>query len=188
VGRDDACVGIRSAKAVSGVVKHLGPSVMSHGSPESVGRPRDESRGVSREQTRYGYTPIVEVAEVGWTHRASCSPGGPQGLAGKRALAGRKLEAPPDAEHEWREGETVRGRRRRSKVGAGSACGFRLAGSRIRRKAFSGFRPHSPHRAVRREVLRLVGQSSVARFVSAKRLRTTQRIGRQGEPIGRARR
>jgi len=26
-----------------------------------------------------------------------------------RALARRKLEAPPDAGHEWREGETVRG-------------------------------------------------------------------------------
>jgi hypothetical protein len=75
-----------------------------------VGRPRGESRGASRERARYGYTQIVQVAEVGWTHRASCPPGGRKAFWRVRALAGRKLEAPPDAGHEPREGETVRER------------------------------------------------------------------------------
>jgi hypothetical protein len=71
--------------------------------------PRDESRARSRERTRYEYTQIVQVAEVGRTHRAPCPPEGRKTLWRARALARRKLEAPPDAEHEQREGETVRG-------------------------------------------------------------------------------
>jgi len=34
----------------------LGPPVIPHGAQDSVGCPRDESRGVSWERTRYGYT------------------------------------------------------------------------------------------------------------------------------------
>jgi hypothetical protein len=52
---------------------------------------------------------FVRVAEVGWTHRASSAPGGRKASWSERALAWRKLEAPPDAGHEWRDGETVRG-------------------------------------------------------------------------------
>jgi len=41
-----------------------------------------------------------------------------------RALAGRKLEAPPDAGHEWREGEPVRGTSRtQTSLRDVSACG-----------------------------------------------------------------
>jgi hypothetical protein len=96
----------------------LGPPESPHGAQDSASRasgsferrrrPRDESRARSRERTRYGYTQIVQVAEVGRTHRASCPPGGRKTTWRGRALARRKLEAPPDAEHESREGETVR--------------------------------------------------------------------------------
>jgi hypothetical protein len=50
-----------------------------------------------RERTRYGCTQIVQVAEVGRTHRASCPPEGRKALWRARALARRKLEALPDA-------------------------------------------------------------------------------------------
>ena len=55
-----------------------GSPVMSHGAQT----PRDvhavKAAVVSRERARYGYTQIVQVAEVGRTHRASCPPGGPK--------------------------------------------------------------------------------------------------------------
>jgi len=57
-----------------------------------------------------GVRSIIQVAEVGQTHRASCPPGGRKACWRARALARRKLEAPPDAGHEPREGETVRGK------------------------------------------------------------------------------
>jgi hypothetical protein len=95
-----------------------------------VGRPRGESRGVSRERARYGCTQIVRVAEVGRMHRASCPLGGCKASWRARALAGRKPEASPDARHGWRKGETVRGKARTVHVRAAPACGFRLAGSR----------------------------------------------------------
>jgi hypothetical protein len=103
-----------------------------------VGCPRGESRVVGRERTRYGYTQIVQVAEVGRTHRASCPPEGRKALWRARALARRKLEAPPDAGHEPREGETVREKALTIK----STCLFGLWVSArrfsIRRKVFSG--------------------------------------------------
>ena len=81
------------------------------------------------------------MAEVGRTYRAFRPPEGRKTLWRAGALAGRKLEAPPDAEHEPREGETVRGR-------ALTIIGTRwfdlwVSARRfsIRRKAFSGFRP-----------------------------------------------
>jgi hypothetical protein len=70
--------------------------------------PRDESRGAIRECTRYGYTQIVQVAEVGQSHRACFPPWGRKASWRDGTLARRKLEAPPDAGHEPREGETVR--------------------------------------------------------------------------------
>jgi len=52
-----------------------------------------------------------------------------------RALAGRKLEAPPDAGHEPREGETVRGTSAFIQTFAhGLASGFRLTCSRDDRR------------------------------------------------------
>jgi hypothetical protein len=57
-----------------------------------------------------GVRSIIQVAEVGQTHRASCPPGGRKACWRARALARRKLEAPPDVGHEPREGETVRGK------------------------------------------------------------------------------
>lgn len=91
-------------------------------SPRSSVKAR--SRGASRERTRYGCTQIVQVAEVGQTHRASCPPEGRKTRWRARALAGRKLEAPPDVEHEPRKGETVGGRAFTIK----STCSFRLVG------------------------------------------------------------
>lgn len=90
------CVQLRSAEAGTSVVKHSVPR-KSQGAQDSMRPPRDESRARSRERTRYGYTQIVQVAEVGRTHRASCPPGARKTSWRARALARRKLEAPPDA-------------------------------------------------------------------------------------------
>jgi hypothetical protein len=146
-----------------------------------VGRPRGESRGVSRERARYGYTQIVQVAEVGRTHRASCPPGGRKASWRARALAGRKLEAPPDAGHEPREGEPVRGRAQTIKrarllrlVGFGSQALDTTEG-------VPGLSPVLPSPAIRRGVLRLAGQSSVApsaRSVSRTAHRSARRAAR----------
>jgi len=66
----------------------------------------------------------------------------------KRALAGRKFVAPPDAERGWIKGETVRLVRGIPQVSAGSRhAGFGLH-ARTRWKAFSGFCPAGPHRHV----------------------------------------
>jgi len=62
-----------------------------------------------------------------------------------RALAGRKLEAPPDAEHEPREGETVRGKALTIKSTRWFGLWVSARKLSIRRKAFSGFRPSCPH-------------------------------------------
>jgi hypothetical protein len=59
-----------------------------------------------------------------------------------RALAGRKLEAPPDAGHEWRDGETVCGHARAIQVSRVHwPRGLKPRGFTIRPKAFSGFCP-----------------------------------------------
>jgi len=91
-GKMAARVQRRSAEAFTSVVKHSVPRSTLR-SPRLRGGPRGESRVVSRERTRYGCTLIVQVAEVGWTHRASCSPGGCKACWRIRALARRKLEA-----------------------------------------------------------------------------------------------
>jgi len=54
-GNMAACDQHRSAEAFSGAVKHPVPRSSTR-SPRLRGDPRDESRGVSREHTRYGYT------------------------------------------------------------------------------------------------------------------------------------
>jgi len=90
----------------------LGTLVKSHGAQDSVGCPRGESRGASRERTRYGCTQY-HAGGRSWSDASRALPTGrSQGLVVEnpsRALAGRKHEAPPDAGHELREGETVRG-------------------------------------------------------------------------------
>jgi hypothetical protein len=91
-------------------VKHLVPRSC-RVEPKS---PRDvhavKAAAASRERTRYGYTSFRQVAEVGWTRRASCPPVGRKACWQHRALARKKLEALPDAGHERKEGESVRGR------------------------------------------------------------------------------
>jgi hypothetical protein len=71
-----------------------------------------------------------------------------QGLvAARRALAGRKLEAPPDAGHEQREGEPVRGVMTFPITGTRD-IGLWVSARRLtrRRKAFSGTHVSGPHR------------------------------------------
>jgi hypothetical protein len=68
-------------------------------------------------------------------------------VAARRALAGRKLEAPPDAGHEQREGEPVRGGTAFPITGT-RAIGLWVSARRLtrRRKAFSGTHVSGPHR------------------------------------------
>jgi hypothetical protein len=89
-----------------------GPPVMSRGALVSAGRPRGESRESEPGTHEVRVHVIIrQVAEVGWTHRASCPPGGRKTCWRlDRALARKKLEALPDAEHEQKDGESVRGR------------------------------------------------------------------------------
>jgi len=60
-------------------------------------------------------------------------------------LARRKLEASPDARHEPREGETVRGQALTIKRTRGFGLWVSARRFSIRRKALSGFRPSCPH-------------------------------------------
>lgn len=133
-------VRIRSAEAVSDVVKTSGPSVLPRGALDSMGCPRSESCERSWERARCGCTQVVRVADVGWMYRASSTPGGRKTSWCERALARKKLESPPDAGHERTDGETVRGLTNPKQVPREidlrvSACRFS-----IRRKAFSDHR------------------------------------------------
>jgi hypothetical protein len=75
------------------------------------------------------------------------SPAGrSQGLAVVAALARRKLEAPPDAGHEPREGEPVLRESAHPKVRTRPGPAAKAGGSSIRRKVLSGSRPPCPHR------------------------------------------
>lgn len=94
------------------------------------GVPAAKVARASRERTRCGCTQFVWVADIGWTHRASFTPGGRKTCWGRRALARKKSVAPPDAGRGWAEGETVRVCAGPLKVSVCMACGFRLAGSR----------------------------------------------------------
>jgi hypothetical protein len=172
----------RSAEAGSSVVKHSVPR-KSQGAQDSMRPPRDESRARSRERTRYGYTQIVQVAEVGRTHRASWTPEGRKPLWSTRALARRKLEAPPDAEHGWREGETVRGTALTIKSTRRSGVWVSARTLSIRQKMFSGRRPFDLHRSDDAEVLRLAGE-----FLVSSSARSTRRTAHRSaqRPVGRA--
>ena len=109
-------------------------------SPNSAGCPRSESCG-SEPETR---EVRVHASRTGGRSRSDASrvllAGRSQGLVvARRALAGRKLEAPPDAGHERRKGEPVRGSIR-FPIRIARAIGLWVSARRlsIRRKAFSG--------------------------------------------------
>jgi hypothetical protein len=99
----------------------------------------------SRERTADGCTSFVRVAEVGWTHRASSASGVRKGSWSERALARRKPEALPDAEHGWREGESVRGRALVSNESRSIGLRVKARMFSIRRKALSGCCASDPH-------------------------------------------
>lgn len=84
-------------------------------------------------------------------------------LGSKRALAGRKFVAPPDAERGWIKGETVRLVRGNSnRAPRIKACRFRLARSNTK-EGVSGLLPAVPSPARRSRVLRLSGQRAQCR-------------------------
>jgi hypothetical protein len=62
-----------------------GSSVMSHGAQTPWDVHAVKAAVASRERARYGYTQIVQVAEVGRTYRASCPPEVPSLLASQGA-------------------------------------------------------------------------------------------------------
>lgn len=76
-----------------------------------------------------------------------------------RVLARRKLETPPDAGHERRKGETVRGIALTIKSTRWFGLWVSARRFSIRRKMFSGLCPRDPHRSCGTRVLRLAGQS-----------------------------
>jgi len=77
-----------------------------------------------------------------------------------RALARRKPEAPPDAGHGWREGESVR--EYKQAIKSSRVLGLWVSARRFRRrrKTFSDNRPSCSHRQGDVEVLRLRGQGA----------------------------
>jgi hypothetical protein len=73
----------------------LGPSIKSHEAQDFVRRPRGESRGLSRERTKYGCT-YYRSGGRSWSYasRVLSTAVLARGCGGSnRALAGRKLEA-----------------------------------------------------------------------------------------------
>jgi hypothetical protein len=155
----------------------------SHVEPRLHGTPtRRKPRQRSRERARCGCTQVVRVADVGWTHRASSAPGGRKASWSERALARRKLEAPPDAGHGWREGEMVRGCARFLIVLTHNRpVGF---GSQVQdtTKGVSGLLPVLLSPAGRSTILGLQVKS---RLTLPKGVRGGQRIGRRNR-LGRA--
>jgi hypothetical protein len=141
-------VRMQSAEAVSGVVKTPGPPVSRAELKNSVGCSCGESRIVSRERARYGCRSIVQVAEVGRTHRASCPPDVRKGMWWEEQDASRReARGTADAGHEPRKGETVRGRALTIKRTRSSGLWVSARRLSIRRKVFSGFCPSYPHRS-----------------------------------------
>lgn len=131
-----------SAEADANAVKrsNLRSSRVEHESPR--GAHVSESCGASRKRTRYGYTPIVRMADVGRTHLASWPPGGRKTSWRNRELARRKPEAPLTRGTWWRDGEAVRGSTTQIK-NLRRALGLRIP---RRRKAIPGSCPPRPHR------------------------------------------
>jgi len=109
------------------------------------------TRGAGARSSFGWQTSVGRIARL--LHRGVARP-----VGGQRALAWKKSLAPPDAEHGWTEGETVR-------VCAVSTKSLRARGLRvsacrfsIRQKAFSDGCPSCFHRQGDAKVLRLVGQ------------------------------
>ena len=147
-GVERSATDCRSAEAVFERRENARSPGQAAQSPDSAGRPRSESCG-SEPGTR---EVRVHVSRTGGRSRLDASrvllAGRSQGLvAGQRALAGRKLEAPPDAGHEQREGELVRVGTRFPITGT-RAIGLWVSARRltIRRKAFSGTHASGLHR------------------------------------------
>jgi hypothetical protein len=152
-------------------VKHSVPRSSAR-SPRLRGCPRGENRGASREHTRYGYTFIVQVAEVGRTHRASCS------LQLRRSQG--LLESQGASQREARKsrltGDTSREKAKRCAEKRKQLKQYAL----VRLVGFGshaldttedilGLSPGLPSRVSRREVLRLEGESKPhLHFVSRK--------------------
>jgi len=103
------CVVRRPAEAVSGVVKTPGPPIFHCAEPKTP-------RGVHASQGAHGIGNERGAGardSIGWQTsvrriaRLLCRSIA-RSLGSKRALAGRKSKAPPDAERGWVEGERVR--------------------------------------------------------------------------------
>jgi hypothetical protein len=99
-----------------------------------------------------------------------------------RVLARGKLEAPPDAGHERRKGETVRGIALTIKSTRWFGLWVSARRFSIRRKMFSGLCPCDPHRSCGTRVLRLAGQSQ-AQYLGSRKIV----VGWGGQRIGRHR-
>jgi hypothetical protein len=117
-----------------------------------VGRPR----GVSCESEPGTREARVHVIQTGGRSRLDASrvlsAGRSQDLSAQhRALAGKRLEALPDAGHERTEGETVRGRAFTIKSTRSFGLWVSAREFLTRRKAFSGLRPADLHRKVEAE-------------------------------------
>jgi hypothetical protein len=105
----------------------LGPSIKLHEPQEFVRRPRGESRGVSRERTKYGCT-YHRSGGRSWSYasRVLSTAVLARGRGGKNKGASRKeARSIADAGHEPRKGEPVRDRARSLKTLAlGRLVGF----------------------------------------------------------------
>ena len=164
-------------RSVLGRRETSGPLEMLHGALFSVGRPRRESGVRIREHTRCGCTQFDWVADVGWTHRASSSPGGRKTCWGTRALAGRKSAAPPDAGRGWVEGETVRVCEASNKLLHARPAGLGLQALDTT-EGVPGLLPVLLSPAGRRRVLWLAGQLLHGIRTARSRVDAGQRIGR----------
>lgn len=130
---------------------------------------QSQNRGVSREHTRYGYTFTVQVAEVGRTHRASCS----LQLRRSQGLLERQGASQKEARKSRLTGDTSREKAKRCAEKRFQLKQYAL----VRRVGFGshaldttednlGLSPGLPSRVSRREALRLEGESQPPRRLS----------------------
>jgi len=177
----------RSAKAVSGVMKRLVPR-SSRAEPrlcEAPTRRKPRKRTPGTREVRVHAVSFRWQKSIGRIVRLA--PREAKSLVedakASRALAGRKLEAPSDAGHEPRKGESVRGTSALIQTLAhGLASGFRLTCSRD-----DGRRPRILTRvAFTGSVKSGSFDSRVNRQWRFARIEHGERIGRQRGRIGRA--
>lgn len=143
-----ACVSLRSAEAFSSVVKTLGPPVKCR-SPRLLHPPRwrkaaeraGNARSTGARRSIRWQKSVRRIARLVRRELARARGGN------NRVLARRKLEAPPDAGHEQRNGETVRGIALTIKSTRWFGLGVSALRFSIRRKMFSGLCPYDPHRS-----------------------------------------